>query len=118
MQSDNKNNDPFWTFADYVSWLYRQPDPAAMATAHGRFKAERYADEAGVGVCVSLFIPDRMEQPTNTRAAHPCWVDRPTRELLEVCNAILTRWDMEPKESIFPCSAMRETLRAAVNACK
>ena len=35
-------------------------------------------------------------------------------DLLKVCKALLLRFDMEPVEAVFPCSAMREDIRAAI----
>lgn len=37
-----------------------------------------------------------------------------SRDMLEVCKAMLARLDLEPVEAKFPGSAMRETLRAAI----
>lgn len=34
--------------------------------------------------------------------------------LAELASQILTRWDMEPVDAIFPCSAVREDLRTAL----
>lgn len=35
-------------------------------------------------------------------------------DLLEACKAVLARLDLEPDGAIFPCSAQREMLRAAI----
>lgn len=35
-------------------------------------------------------------------------------ELLELLENVLRRLDLEPAEAIFPCSAMREEIRAAI----
>ncbi len=35
-------------------------------------------------------------------------------DMLEVLKTILTRFDLEPVEAVFPCSAMRKDIRAAI----
>ena len=35
---------------------------------------------------------------------------------VELLNAVLLRLDMEPKEAVFPCSAMREDIRAMIES--
>lgn len=35
-------------------------------------------------------------------------------DLLEILQHVLTRLDLEPVEAVFPCSAMREDIRAAI----
>jgi len=52
--------------------------------------------------------PDRATEVANARliAAAP--------DLLETLSHVLARLDLEPPESVFPCSAMRETIRAAI----
>lgn len=44
--------------------------------------------------------------------------DSGVHELLEVCQSILQRFDLEPTDAVFPCSAMRESIRSAVNQAK
>ena len=39
-------------------------------------------------------------------------------DLLAAVEAILQRIDLEPKEAVFPCSAMREDLRAAIRKAR
>lgn len=35
-------------------------------------------------------------------------------ELLAVCKTVLARLDLEPADAVFPCSAMRKDIRAAI----
>ena len=41
-----------------------------------------------------------------------------THELLDLLTAVLARLDLEPADAVFPCSAMRETIRAAIAKAK
>lgn len=40
----------------------------------------------------------------------------PVQDLIELAKCILIRWDMEPQGAIFPCCAVREDLRKALDA--
>lgn len=41
-------------------------------------------------------------------------LDAAESDLLQVANAILTRWDLEPEDAIFPGNALRSQLRNAI----
>lgn len=60
---------------------------------------------------MSLLKSARSFDRTNYRDLH---LAAAAPELLEQLQAILTRLDMEPVDSQFPCSAMREDIRTAI----
>ena len=39
-------------------------------------------------------------------------------DLLAACRNVLARLDLEPADAVFPCSAMRDQLRAAIRAAE
>jgi hypothetical protein len=73
--------------------------------AQGQTSIEFHRDGTAVGIWIDFEEQGRGER-AKLFAAAP--------DLLEVCQRVLMRLDLEPRTAIFPCSAMREDLRAAI----
>lgn len=70
-------------------------------------------DESGIA-CVAIVHGGVADGKGNDASEANAKLFTAAPELLEMCQRILLRLDLEPKEAVFPCSAMREDIRAAI----
>lgn len=108
---------PFYELAAIVRRAYSTRSNAPIESV----TRDALDDERGRMIIYRMAVPDQSVAATRHNAEQLERVRRFWREdapelthLIDVCESVLRRLDMEPTQSIFPCSAMRETIRGAL----